>query len=147
MKPRILEPIATVSPFLVALMLLVKNEAGVQSSAASSPSDIHREALVVDGHVHITNAVFNQGINPWKVQATGTFDFARARQGGLDVAIEQIYIEDAYTHYNYTIKQACRLIEVYYRVLDANQDKMALARSPPMFATSCARASWQSFWL
>ena len=89
--------------------------------------DLHRDALVVDGHVHMVNAVVHQGIDPWKVQSTGTFDYARARQGGLDVAIEHLYIEDSYNHYNYTVKQACRLIEAFYRVLEANRERMELA--------------------
>ena len=97
--------------------------------AALSPAAaaLHREAIVVEGHAHITNAVYVQGLDPWKVQATGMIDFARARQGGVDVIIEHLYIEDAYNRYNYTVKQACRLIETFHRVLDANRDKMELA--------------------
>ena len=88
---------------------------------------LHEEAIVVDGHVHIITPVFHQGIDPWKVQETGLFDYARAKQGGLDVVVHTVYIEDPYNHYNYAVKQACRLIETFYRVLDANSDKMELA--------------------
>ena len=90
-------------------------------------SMLHDELIVVDGHVHMTNSVFHQGIDPWKPQSIGTFDYARAKQGGLDVAIEHLYVEDAYNKYNYTVKQACRLIETFYRVLEANEDRMELA--------------------
>ena len=88
---------------------------------------LHEEAIVVDGHVHIITPVFHQGIDPWKVQETGLFDYARAKQGGLDVVVHTVYIEDPYNNYNYAVKQACRLIETFYRVLDANSDKMELA--------------------
>ncbi len=88
---------------------------------------LHDEAIVVDGHVHIITPVFHQNIDPWKVQETGLFDYARAKQGGLDVVVHTVYIEDPYNNYNYAVKQACRLIEVFYRVLDANADKMELA--------------------
>ena len=88
---------------------------------------LHREAIVVDGHVHLTNCVFHQGIDPWKTQITGTFDYARAKEGGLDVAIEHLYIDDSYNRYNYAVKQACRLIETFHRVVDSNPDKMELA--------------------
>src|SRR4051794_20878046 len=98
-----------------------------QQIGTIAAGDLHASAIVVDGHVHITNAVFNQGIDPWIVQQTGTFDYARARQGGLNVVIEHLFIEDRYNDYNYGIKQACRLVETFYRVLDANADKMALA--------------------
>ena len=96
---------------------------------SAAAARLHRDAIVVDGHVHITNAVFNQGIDPWQPQATGTFDYARARAGGLNVVVEHLFVEDRYNDYNYAVKQACRLIETFYRVLDANTDKMALART------------------
>ena len=90
---------------------------------------LHESAIVVDGHVHITNAVFVQGIDPWQAQATGTFDYARARAGGLDMVVDHLFVEDRYADYNYTVKQACRLIETFHRVLDANPDRMGLART------------------
>ena len=108
--------------------------------------DLHRDALVVDGHVHMVNAVVHQGIDPWKVQSTGTFDYARARQGGLDVAIEHLYIEDSYNHYNYTVKQACRLIEAFYRVLEANRERMELALNSQDVRRIVLTERWQWFW-
>src|SRR6266550_5887720 len=93
----------------------------------TSAAELHRTALVIDGHAHITNAVFNQGIDPWRAQQTGTFDYARAQAGGLDAVIEHVFVEDGYADYNYVVKQACRLIETFYRVLDASPDRMELA--------------------
>src|SRR5438128_11514437 len=92
-----------------------------------SVAKLHEEAIVVDGHVHITSRVFHESIDPWKPQPTGLFDYARAKQGGLKVVIHALYLEDPYNRYNYTIKHACRLIEIFYRVLEANRDKMELA--------------------
>ena len=46
---------------------------------------------------------------------------------GVDGVIEQLYIQDAYNDYNLAVKQATRLIETFYRVLEANRDKMELA--------------------
>jgi membrane dipeptidase len=114
--------------FVLVILCVAFDQTEAESKKLSS-STLHREAIVVDGHVHITNSVFNQGIDPWKVQPTGTFDYARAKEGGLDVVIEQVYVDDRYNSYNYTVKQACRLIETFYRVLDANRDKMELALS------------------
>jgi hypothetical protein len=99
-----------------------------QPAPSQASLDFHRRALVVDGHVPLINAVFNQGIDPWQPQKTGTFDYARAQQGGLDVVVEQLYVEDAYNQYNYTTKQACRLIETFYRVAEAPRP-MELART------------------
>ena len=114
--------------FVLVILCVFFDQTEAESKKLSA-STLHREAIVVDGHVHITNSVFNQGIDPWKVQPTGTFDYARAKQGGLDVVIEQLYVDDRYNSYNYTVKQACRLIETFYRVMDANRDKMELALS------------------
>ena len=90
-------------------------------------SKIHEEAIVVDGHVHITSRVFHEGIDPWQEQTTGLFDFARAKKGGVKLVIHALYVEDPYNRYNYTIKHACRLIETLYRIIEANSDKMEVA--------------------
>ena len=96
-------------------------------TAELTAASLHEQAIVVDGHVHIMTPVFHQGIDPWEVQETGLFDYARAKQGGLDVVIHTVYIEDPYANYNYTVKQAFRLIELFYQIVDANKDKMELA--------------------
>ena len=114
---------------LGATLSAVRGQSAQAKDMKARAQKLHQDAIVVDGHVHITNAVFYQGIDPWQVQKTGCFDYARARQGGLDVVIEHVYIDDEYNTYNYAVKQACRLIETFYRVLDANRDKMELALS------------------
>lgn len=111
----------------LAILNLRSASAAGEPALKAAAEALHREAIVVEGHVHMINSVLVQGLDPWKVQATGLFDYARARQGGVDVVIEHLYVEDRYNHYNYTVKQACRLIETFHRVLDANRDKMDLA--------------------
>ena len=88
---------------------------------------LHKDAIVLDGHVHITTATFHQNYDAWQVQETGNWDYARAKQGGLDVVVEQLYIEDRYNAYNYSVKQTVRLIEQFLQTIDANKDKMELA--------------------
>ena len=115
---------------VLSLVLLISwAGCGRRESPAEPPASIslHDELTVVDGHVHMINSVFHQGIDPWSVQSIGSFDYARAKQGGLDVAVEHLYIEDAYNKYNYTIKQALRLIETFYGVIEANTGRMELA--------------------
>ena len=114
---------------VLAAGLLVPAGRPVALAQPSSAAALHREAIVVDGHVHITNRVYWEGIDPWQVQPTGLWDYARAKQGGLDVVVAQVYLEDPYNNYNYAVKQAVRLIETFYRVLEANPDKMELALS------------------
>jgi membrane dipeptidase len=90
---------------------------------------VHRDAIVVDGHVHLTNAVYVQGIDPWVPQPTGGFDFARAVEGGLNVVVDHLFVEDRYNDYGAAVKQACRLLETALAVVDANGSRMGLART------------------
>ena len=90
---------------------------------------LHRGTIVVEGHAHVTNAVLTQGLDPWVAQPTGTIDFARAKLGGVNVIVEHLFVEDRYNDYNYAVKQACRLIETFYAVLEANPERMGLART------------------
>jgi membrane dipeptidase len=92
-----------------------------------SAAQLHHESIVIDGHVHVISRVFHEKIDPWKAQKTGLIDFARAWEGGVKVIIHALYLEDPYNRYNYTIKHACRLLETFHQVLDANPDKMELA--------------------
>jgi membrane dipeptidase len=92
-----------------------------------SDAQLHEKAIVVEAHAHVINSLYTLGLDPWKEQTVGTIDYARARKGGVDVIVEQLYVEDEYNDYNYTVKQAVRLIETFYRVLDANRDKMDIA--------------------
>ena len=114
---------------IAALLLTTTNSPWVRRARAQgdAAATLHRDALVFDGHVHTINRVYWEGIDPWKPQTTGLHDYARAKQAGVDGVIEQLYIQDAYSDYNVAVKQATRLIETFYRVLEANRDKMELA--------------------
>ena len=85
------------------------------------------QPLLVEGHAHITNRVYWEGIDPWKAQSVGQ-SYARARAAGVNVLIDNI-APYGYERYGFTVKQVGRLIETFYRVLDANRDKMELALS------------------
>lgn len=96
------------------------------ASGAAVPSPASSPTIFMDGHVHLIDRVFWEGIDPWKPQTVGPFDYARARQGGVNVVIENVAAY-GYEDYNGTVKQLGRMIETFYRVLDANHDKMELA--------------------
>ena len=83
-------------------------------------------ALLMDGHVHLIDRVYWEGIDPWKAQPIGDFDFARAREGGLNVVFENL-APYGYEDYNQTVKQLGRFVETFHRVLEKNRDKMELA--------------------
>ena len=62
---------------VIAVSVLLSSVVGPAPSLAQSidAAKLHEEAIVVDGHVHIITPVFHQGIDPWKVQKTGLFDY------------------------------------------------------------------------
>jgi membrane dipeptidase len=93
------------------------------------PELLHDSAMVFAGHEHITNRVYTEGIDPWTPQKVGIWDYAKARQGGVDVVVENIWAEPVYQPYNVMTKQVIRLLETFYDILDRHKDKMELARS------------------
>lgn len=91
------------------------------------PSDPAELPLIVDGHVHITNRVYWEGLDPWQPQPFG-FDYARAREAGVKVIIENVGTY-GYATFNYTPKQVLRLIEAFHRTAEEHQDAMGVALS------------------
>jgi membrane dipeptidase len=112
----------TARTLLVALIVIATASVGITRQAQRPPT------LLMDGHVHITNRVYWEGIDPWKQQPVGDWDFARARQAGVNVVIENI-APYGYNTYNTTVKHAGRLIETFHRMVEANKDKMEMALS------------------
>lgn len=82
--------------------------------------------ILMDGHVHITNRVYWEGIDPWKPSQIGLFDYARAWEGGANIVVENLGTY-GYEDYDGTVKQAGRLIETFHRTLEAHRDRMELA--------------------
>jgi membrane dipeptidase len=125
---------ARVRLFAFGGALLVAAVVGVASQGrrAAQPLDaaaLHKSALVFAGHEHITNRVYTEGIDPWQPVRVGIWDYARARQGGVKVVVENIWAEPAFQPYNMMTKQVIRLLETFYQILDQHRDKMELARS------------------
>jgi membrane dipeptidase len=117
---------------LVAFIAVAATLASAGGQRGATPIDVkalHESALIFAGHEHITNRVFFEGIDPWKPQPVGLWDYAKAKQGGVDVIVENIWAEPAYQPYNMTTKQVIRLLETFYQILDKNRDRMELALS------------------
>jgi membrane dipeptidase len=61
--------------------------------------------IVMDGHVHITNRIYWEGIDPWTPQKLG-WDFARAKAAGINCIIDNLG-PYGYWNYNYTPNSFC----------------------------------------
>lgn len=85
--------------------------------------------ILMDGHVHVTNRIYWEKIDPWQPSERG-WDYARARAAGVNCIIENIGTY-GYWNYNYSPKQTLRLIETFHRFAETHSDKMAVALSVP----------------
>jgi len=98
---------------------------GWRGSAAAADGD---PDIVMDGHVHITNRIYWEGIDPWKPTKQG-WDFARAKAAGVNCIIDNLG-PYGYWNYNYTPKQFLRLIDTLLRFSEEHSNDMAIALSP-----------------
>lgn len=90
----------------------------VRAQAAAPP-------ILMDGHVHVINRVYWEKIDPWEPH-DGGWDYARARAAGVNCIVDNIGTY-GYWNYNYTPKQALRLIETFHRFAENHADKMGVA--------------------
>ena len=56
---------------VVAIVLLALTGRQFVQGQQTASASLHDDAIVVDGHTHITNRVFWEGIDPWTAQASG----------------------------------------------------------------------------
>ena len=98
--------------------------------------------VFMDGHVHITHRIYWEKIDPW-MPHDGGWDYARAKASGVNCVIDNIGTY-GYWNYNYTPKQALRLIETFRGELTAANGSVVnmldvLAERPmPSFANYSA---------
>jgi membrane dipeptidase len=112
--------LAAMAPAVVNLSSDALAQSAVSSSTVQPP-------LLMDGHVHITQRVYWEKIDPWQLH-DGGWDYARARAAGVNCIID-ILGTHGYWTYNYTPKQTLRLIETFYRFAESHADKMGVALS------------------
>ena len=84
--------------------------------------------LLMDGHVHAINRVYWEKADLWQDVPAAGWDFKRARAAGVNCVIDNLGTY-GYWNYNYTPKQALRLIETALRFAEQHADKMAIATS------------------
>ena len=105
---------------------------GATGCATNGPGPFDTPVFM-DGHVHITNRIYWEKIDPW-MPHDGGWDYARAKASGVNCVIDNVGTY-GYWNYNYTPKQALRLIETFHQYAekhaDKHADKMGIALSVP----------------
>jgi membrane dipeptidase len=92
---------------------------------------LHREALVMDAHVHFVNRQLYLGQDigrrsPERAGGVGV-TLPDARDGGLKAFFFDLYVEEPWAVYNYEVRQTLRLVDAALEQIRANSDKVGLA--------------------
>ena len=94
---------------------------------------LHRDALVMDAHVHFINRQLYLGADigqPAAERAGGVgVTLPDARAGGLKACFFDLYVEEAWAPQNYEVRQTLRLVDAAVEQIRRNSDQIALALS------------------
>jgi membrane dipeptidase len=90
---------------------------------------LHRDAFVFDGHVHVIDRQLYHGGDMGERVRDGQFDLPRAKDGGVDAMFFSIFVTEDYYPQRLETKQVLRLMDLALVQLERNRDKIELARN------------------
>jgi membrane dipeptidase len=90
--------------------------------------EIHRNALVIDGHMDTLQRVLIGGADLGRRSKDGQSDLSRLEEGGIDAQFFSVWVDPIYGSYH-SARRALQLIDAMYRVLDSNPHKIELAQT------------------
>jgi len=131
---------------LICLVCLFAGAMAAQPHISERAQKLHREALVVDGHVHVIDRQFYHGGDIGKRVANGQFDLPRAREGGIDAMFLTIFVTEEYYPQRFETKQTLRLIDLALQQLETNGDAIGRRSTPPISSTSPNKARSPQSW-
>jgi len=112
----------------IPFILLVALDLIAQSSSLSQRAkDLHRQAFVFDGHVHVVNRQFYHGGSMGERTNRGQVDIPRLLEGGVDALFFTMFVTEDYYPQRYETKQVLRFIDEAYRQVELNKDKIGIA--------------------
>ena len=110
--------------------LLVNNEYSASSSSKySSDPNLHRNAFVMDGHMHMMSRQLLQGLDIGQRYLDGHVDLPRAVQGGLDAFFFSVYTPEPYYESRHEVKNTFRVVELALDQIEKNHKIIELART------------------
>lgn len=90
-------------------------------------SSLHRNAFVMDGHIHVMTRELLQGTDIGQRYADGSVDLVRAKAGGLDAMFFSVYTPEPYYPGRYEIKNTFRVVELALDQIEKNKNVIELA--------------------
>lgn len=107
--------------------------------ARSQVEKLHREAFVMDGHIHVMSRQLLQGLDIGERYADGHFDLPRAREGGLDAMFFTVYTPEPYYPGRHEVANTFRVVALALDQIEKNRRLIELART----ATEIAQVNRQ----
>ncbi len=86
---------------------------------------IHQEAIVFDGHCDTILRIMNYKDSLINRKPTGHLDIPRLNEGGINVQVFAVFIEDIYKQNN-SLKRTLQLIDCFLNEVEKNQEKISL---------------------
>jgi membrane dipeptidase len=97
-------------------------------SRSQGPS-FHRDAFVMDGHIHVMTRQLLQGKDIGQRYPDGHVDLPRIRSGGLDAMFFSVYTPEAYYPGRHEVKNTFRVVELALDQIEKNKAVLELART------------------
>jgi len=89
---------------------------------------IHQQAWVFDAHCDTICRMINEGYSLEKSNKTGHLDIFRMQEGGIDIQIFAVFIEDIYKP-DRSLRRALQLINSFEQEVKKNHSYISLARN------------------
>ena len=89
--------------------------------------DLHRDAFVFDGHVHVMSRQLLEGSDIGQRYADGHIDLPRAREGGVDAMFFTVYTPEPYYPARHEVKNTFRVVELARDQIEQNFNVIELA--------------------
>ncbi len=88
---------------------------------------LHREAFVMDGHVHVMTRELLLGTDIGQRYTDGTVDLPRAKEGGLDAMFFSVYTPEQYYPGRFEVKNTFRVVNLALDQIKKNNSMIELA--------------------
>lgn len=106
---------------------LVLLSLAVVASAFGQTANLHHDAFVMDGHVHMINRQFYLGGEITDSYKDGQVDLARLQRGGLKAIFFSLFSSEEYYGRRFELKHTMQLMDLALAQLQKHRDKMEVA--------------------
>lgn len=97
------------------------------ASGNKSTNDLHREAFVMDGHIHVMTRELLMNTDIGQRYPDGNFDLPRAKEGGVDAMFFSVYTPENYYPGRFEVENTFRVVNLALDQIRKNRAMIELA--------------------